>query len=108
MTYLKSPDGSVRRTGRPVLVWIICSTCMLGVLLVVPSLYLAINGALHMKAEADAFYQSFGVLNYVGVLVSLVLCSCLAVSLFRLKAHAVYFAIALAGVNLAKTFVYFP
>jgi hypothetical protein len=96
-----------RTRRRPALVWVICLLCIFGVVVALSSVYLVTRGSLRISSPAENFYQKFGALNYFGVLVSGLLCLLLAISLFRLKKSAFYYAFLLFVANTVKTIAYF-
>jgi hypothetical protein len=103
-------DSAVGRTmtRRPVLVWIISVLYVVGGLISPLAVYLAVTGHLPLTPARRHFYDGFGTLNYLGIVVTAALDLAFGIQLFRLKASAPYLITALFLVSIAKAFWYWP
>jgi len=102
------PVGDAVARRRPILVWVICAWYAIAILVAIPAIFLATSGAIPLPPAAGTFYQSFGLLNYVGVLGSAVLAALAGITLFRMRRSAFAYATALFVLNVAKTIWYWP
>ena len=96
----------VRR--RPILVWVICAFYVIGIVVTIPTILALTSGAIALSPAATEYYQSFGVVNYLGVLTSAILAALAAGTLFRMRRSAFAYASAGFVVTLLKIMWYWP
>jgi hypothetical protein len=105
-TDLHSPDAGATR--RPPLVWVISGLYALAAMTALPTIVAATRGKLPLTTAAAAFYESFGMANYLGVFLSALLAALAAITLFRMKRSAFVFALSAFIVGVLKTILYWP
>ena len=110
MTTDTSDEGATNAVaqGRPVLVWVICALYVIGTVVAIPSIFALTAGAIRLSPAAVEFYESFGTLNYLGVVASAILGILAAVTLFQMRRSAFAYVSAAWFVGLIKTVVYWP
>lgn len=84
---------SVRRSGRPALVWVLLVGYALWVCLGVPSIIAATNGALTLPEPFAKYYRAFGIWDFIRVGISFALVAAIMVALFKMKRIALHLAI---------------
>jgi len=68
---------------RPFLVWVICGWYTFTLCIAVPGVIAACTGIVSLSGSTKAFYERFGLLDYLGAIVGFLLMIAVVVTLFR-------------------------